>query len=57
MTKEEDVSNNLRPHRIRNDHADLNTAIVIIQEKTNLFDVNLDPGKLYNSSKFFTECI
>ena len=51
MTKKEDVSNNLRPHRIHNDHADLNKVIVMIvmiQETINPFDVNLDPDKLYN---------
>ena len=48
MTKKEDVSNNLRPHRIRNDHAVLNKVIVMIQETMNPFDVNLDPDKLYN---------
>ena len=48
MTKKEDVSNNLRPHRVRNDHADLNKVIVMTQETMNPFDVNLDPNKLYN---------
>ena len=49
MTKKEDVSNNFRPHRIRNDHADLNKVIVMIQETMSPFDVNLDPDKLYNT--------
>ena len=48
MTIKEDVSNNLRPHWIRNDHADLNKVIVMIQETMNPLDVNLDPEKLYN---------
>ena len=48
MTKKEDVSNNLRPHQIHNDHADLNKVIVMIQETISPFDVNLDPNKLYN---------
>ena len=48
MTKKEDVPNSLRPHRIRNDHADLNKVIVMIQKTMNPFDVNLDPDKLYN---------
>ena len=42
------MSNNFRPHPIRNDHGDLNKAIVMIQETMNPFDVNLDPKKLYN---------
>ena len=46
MTKKENVSNNLRSHRIRNDHADLNNVIAIIQKTMNPFDVNLDPDKL-----------
>ena len=50
MTKKENVSNNLRPHRIPNDNADLNKVIVMIQETINPFDVNLDPEKLYNIS-------
>ena len=48
MTKKEDVSNNLRPHRIRNDNLDLNKVIIMIQETMNPSDVNLDPDKLYN---------
>ena len=48
ITKKEDVTNNLRPHRIRNDHADLNKVIVVIQETMNPFDVNPDLDKLYN---------
>ena len=51
MTKKENVSNNLRPHRIPNDNADLNKVIVMIQETINPFDVNLDPEKLYNISR------
>ena len=47
MTKKEDVSNNLRPYRIHNDHANLNKVIVMIQETMNPVDVNLDPNKLY----------
>ena len=48
MTKNEDISNNLRPYQICNDQADLNKVIVMIQETMNPFDVNLDPDKLYN---------
>ena len=54
MTKKEDVSNNLRPHRIRNDHADLNKVTVMIQETMNPFDVNLDHDKLYNIGRGLT---
>ena len=48
ITKKEDVTKNLRPHRIRNDNAGLNKVIVVIQETMNLFDVNPDLDKLYN---------
>ena len=48
MTKKEDVSNNLRPHRIRNDNVDLHKVIIMIQETMNPSDVNLDSDKLYN---------
>ena len=54
MTKKEDVSSNLRPHRIRNDHADLNKVTVMIQETMNPFDVNLGPDKLYNIGRGLT---
>ena len=48
MTKKENVSNNLRPHRIRHDHADRNKVIVMIQKAMDPLDVKLDPDKLYN---------
>ena len=50
--KNEDASNSLRTHRIRNHHAGLNKVIVMIKETINPFDVNLDPDKLYNIGNF-----
>ena len=40
MTKMEDVSSNLRPHLICNDHEDLNKATVMIQETIQVNDTS-----------------
>ena len=48
MSKKEDVTSSMKPHRIKNDNASLRAILTMVKETMNPFDRELDPIHLYN---------
>jgi hypothetical protein len=48
MSKKEDITESLKPHRVRKDNAAVQSILEMVQQTMNPFSAEIDPEKLYN---------